>query len=47
MNLSNKYMDFVYCMEDFGIKLMPAEEVTLFGSVLIQLENTKGFLKRY
>ena len=40
-----KYMDFAYCIEDFGIKFMPAVEVTRQGSVLIQLENTKGFVK--
>ena len=40
-----KYMDFAYCMEDSGIKLMPAVEVTLQESVLIQLENTKGFFE--
>ena len=35
------------CMEDLGIKLMPAEEVRFFERVFVQLENTKGFLKRY
>jgi len=39
------YMDFAYCAEDSGIKFMPAAEVTCRGGVLIQLENTKGFLK--
>jgi hypothetical protein len=40
-----KYMDFAYCIEGSGIKFMPAVEVTRQGSVLIQLENTKGFVK--
>jgi hypothetical protein len=41
-----KYMDFAYCIEGSGIKFMPAVEVTRQGSVLIQLENTEGFLER-
>ena len=31
----NKYRDFVYVMEDLGIKLMPTEKVTFFERIFV------------
>jgi hypothetical protein len=41
----NKYMDFVYGIEDCEMELMPTEEVKRLERIFVRLKNTKGFFE--